>query len=400
MTHVTARRRMPPPHLLQRIAQSTSAAEFSATFPFVRHAVPSYLNQAGFNFSDFNHILDLGCGVGRFLFAFEEALAPHQKLWGCEVHPECARWCQENIEFAEVAHNQIDPPLPYDDEQFDLVYASSVFTHLSLEMQFRWAWEIHRVLRPGAVLFVTTHGPVFFPQLHRSRDGSRVDELSSLLKELGRFIVRAFHKGSRFDQLYSFGDDGLFGYLTYPSGEGLDQGQIQVASAHTSAFFREQFSGFEVVKRFPQSTMAAGQDLYIIRRPEHGRSIERPIVCPPQAWSWSQDAADSATTTPIELTFHLAGHQEFRVYPTVEPKGRYATRFLIEIFAGERLLASQKCGFANGSVLGRQHFGTMLIPVPSYNGTVRVRLSTAVTDRGNLPANATPRVAWCFPHFC
>jgi SAM-dependent methyltransferase len=392
---------MPPPHLLRRIARSPSVADFTASFPFLRQVVPSYLNQAGFDFAAFHHILDLGCGVGRFLFAFEEELGPHQKMWGCEVHEECARWCRENIDFAQVAHNRIDPPLPYDDQQFDLVYACSVYTHLRLDLQFRWAWEIHRVLRPGGVLFVTMHGPVFFPQFRGNLQGSRIDQLSSWLKEMARFLLRVSRKGSRIDQMYSFGHDGLFAYLAFPCrGERLHQGQSQVASAHTPAFVREQFSGFELVRRFPQTPIAGGQDLYLLRRPDHGRSIERPSSGSPQTWSWTEQAGPPGATNPVELTFHLAGHREFRVYPTVKPKGSYQTESRIEILAGDRVLVSERRRDTTGRVFGSQHFGTFLIPVPAHHGMVNVRLSTAVTERGDLPATATPEVRWCFPHFC
>ena len=50
------------------------------------------------------------------------------------------------------------PPLPYPDASFDFVLASSVFTHLTAEVQDAWLRELHRVLRPGAILMATTHG--------------------------------------------------------------------------------------------------------------------------------------------------------------------------------------------------------------------------------------------------
>jgi len=240
----------PPAHLLERIANNPSAAAFVTSFAYLGPQIKEYLSDAGFDFADFRDILDFGCGVGRFMFTFQKELGPHQKLWGCDVYEECARWCQENIDFAETAHCSIEPPLPYHENQFDFVYALSVFTHLNLDLQFKWAWELHRVLRPGGVFFVTLHGPLFIPLFCQANP-------------------------DRSQKLFSIGADGLFSYLS-TSRKG-DQGQVNVAAAHNPEFAKRQFSAFELVRAFPQSQLAGEQDLYIFRKPAHGRAIARPL---------------------------------------------------------------------------------------------------------------------------
>lgn len=40
------------------------------------------------------------------------------------------------------------PPLPYRDDQFDIIYCISVFTHFDEEMQDLWLHELTRVLNP------------------------------------------------------------------------------------------------------------------------------------------------------------------------------------------------------------------------------------------------------------
>jgi SAM-dependent methyltransferase len=52
----------------------------------------------------------------------------------------------------------MNPPLPFEDASFDLVYSISVFTHLDEEMQDAWLNELKRVLRPGGILIITVHG--------------------------------------------------------------------------------------------------------------------------------------------------------------------------------------------------------------------------------------------------
>ena len=50
-----------------------------------------------------------------------------------------------------VFHNGSAPPLPLDDGAFDLVYATSVFTHIG-DRWSDWLVELHRILAPGGRL--------------------------------------------------------------------------------------------------------------------------------------------------------------------------------------------------------------------------------------------------------
>ena len=43
----------------------------------------------------------------------------------------------------------VEPPLRFADGSFDIVYAYSVFSHLSERVQLRWVEEFARILRPG-----------------------------------------------------------------------------------------------------------------------------------------------------------------------------------------------------------------------------------------------------------
>ncbi|MDJ0517594.1 MAG: methyltransferase [Trichodesmium sp. MO_231.B1] len=245
---------LPPSHLLLRISGNPSAKAFLSSFDDLKYTVKNYLQSAGFNFNQFENILDFGCGVGRYLMAFEPELLPNQKLFGCDVFAECAEWCQENIKFATVKHNDIQPPLPFENNQFDLINAISVFTHLSLDLQHLWAWDIYRVLRPGGILFMTLHGPQFFPIVYDI------------------FRTGNAHKA----EMYSIGEEGLFLYLDH-QGETDGQGQHTIAAVHTPTAYQEIFSMFKHIKRFPQSNLANGQDLYILQKPISGSLVAQPL---------------------------------------------------------------------------------------------------------------------------
>ena len=378
MSLITNSRALPPPHLLQRIANNPSQADFVDSFDRLRETITSYLERSGFDFASFDDILDFGCGVGRFMFAFENHLRPGQTIRGAEVHAECAQWCRDNIPFAETTHTSINPPLPFDDGQFGLVYALSVFTHLRLDMQFRWAWEVHRVLKPGGVLFATIHGPTFFPLFHSFRQHAETYEM------------------------YGIGEDGFFSYVVFPSPEELDQGQVHVASAHSPGVIEEQFAAFEIVKRFPFSDMAGGQDLYILRKPLHGRPIALPAETTDDCHHVLPEPGPGGAPEAIELTFALDGQKSFTVHPRVRPDGSYWIDFHIEIQAkgeGGETLVNQTLRLPRSRMFGASHYGKLAVPVPTHRGEVTVRLSSTLGERGSLPETVEPMIEWCFPHF-
>lgn len=66
-------------------------------------------------------------------------------------------WCQEHLP-GTYTLNGPEPPTTYPDSLFDVVYAVSVFTHLTVQRQRRWLAEFARIIRPGGLLLLTTHG--------------------------------------------------------------------------------------------------------------------------------------------------------------------------------------------------------------------------------------------------
>ena len=102
-------------------------------------------------------VLDFGCGCGRTLLWLIRQF-PDTRFHGTDVDAEAIEWCRRNLGSAEFRVNSPLPPLSYDDEQFDLIYALSVFTHLSDAHQRSWLPELRRILRRGGTLLLTVHG--------------------------------------------------------------------------------------------------------------------------------------------------------------------------------------------------------------------------------------------------
>jgi SAM-dependent methyltransferase len=102
-------------------------------------------------------ILDFGCGAGRTLMHFTAETA-EAEFWGCDIDEPSIHWMEEHMTPPfHVFVNGPEPPLDHPDSSFDLIWAVSVFTHLASSWS-RWLVELHRLMKPDALLLVTFMG--------------------------------------------------------------------------------------------------------------------------------------------------------------------------------------------------------------------------------------------------
>ena len=125
-------------------------------------------------------LLDWGCGCGRVLRHWRTL--EDTRVHGCDINPKMVAWCNEHLRFANAKVNALSPPLPYADQSFELVYAFSVMTHLSEELQHEWVAECQRLLKPGGYFLFSTLGEYYV-----SRDRLTPEEQRSFGQ--GRLVV-------------------------------------------------------------------------------------------------------------------------------------------------------------------------------------------------------------------
>ncbi len=118
-------------------------------------------------------VLDVGCSVGRIAIPLTEYLKDNGSYEGFDIVPKEIKWCQKKIsskfpnfhfQLADVYNKVYNPygkynaseyKFPYEDESFDFIFLTSVFTHMLTHDMENYLSEIVRVLRKGGRCFIT-----------------------------------------------------------------------------------------------------------------------------------------------------------------------------------------------------------------------------------------------------
>ena len=145
--------RVPPMRLRARVG-NRSASEFlqagKSTADALRNAARQHLQ---IEIESAGRVLDFGCGCGRTLRHFHPA-----PIEGCDVDAAAIGWMRRSVAEDRFVVNGFDPPLPWPDATFDLLYSVSIFTHLDEQSQRDWLREIARVLKPSGAALLTVQG--------------------------------------------------------------------------------------------------------------------------------------------------------------------------------------------------------------------------------------------------
>lgn len=109
--------------------------------------------------------MDVGCGIGKIAIPLTRFLSSEGSYEGFDIVPQGIRWCKKRLEpkfsnfhfqLVDVYNKVYNPKgklsasefrFPYDDNFFDFVFVSSVFTHMLTKDFTHYLSEISRVLK-------------------------------------------------------------------------------------------------------------------------------------------------------------------------------------------------------------------------------------------------------------
>ena len=124
-------------------------------------------------------ILDFGCGLGISEDYFCNYF-PNSKIWGIDVSDKSIENARArklgNCEFSTYDGKRI----PFDDNNFDVVFTAGVFHHIKFEEHGRLFGEVLRVLKKGGRFFLFEHNPLNPVTRHMVVKGGYDDDATML----------------------------------------------------------------------------------------------------------------------------------------------------------------------------------------------------------------------------
>lgn len=150
---------LPPKPIQERFCGRFGRSAMAQALEFYK-VVRASCQRADRPLSGLESVLDFGCGWARITRCFLRDLGP-SVLQGCDCDPEMVDYCATALPSYRFSVNAPLAPSAYEAGQFDLIYAYSVFSHLSEAAHLAWIEDFHRILKPGGLLVVTTR-PRYF----------------------------------------------------------------------------------------------------------------------------------------------------------------------------------------------------------------------------------------------
>jgi SAM-dependent methyltransferase len=150
--------------------------------------------------------LDFGCGWGRMTRFFIKDFSK-ENLFGVDPLREVIDVCRTTNQWATFEQINLHPPISLPDSSVDLIFAYSVFSHLTEPVHLEWIDEFARLLTPGGTLVVTTRERDFILECARIRAAEPDPAKVSSLVNFATIGARAaFVETERYLQIYDAGE--------------------------------------------------------------------------------------------------------------------------------------------------------------------------------------------------
>jgi hypothetical protein len=203
-------------------------------------------------------ILDFGGGWGRISRFFLRDTNP-DRLFIADCMSNAIEWLRKTGNPCRILQNKPQPPIEGLDSDLDLIYAFSVFSHLSEKSFQDWVAYLLSCLKPNGYLVFTTRGYQFIAQieqLHREKAASPnllQDHFGRLREQLPLPEVLRERQAKGQFQFYPIGGAGELTSDFY--------GEAFIPRSYFEARYREQ------LKDFNEAVPDVDQSVVVLRKP-------------------------------------------------------------------------------------------------------------------------------------
>jgi SAM-dependent methyltransferase len=138
-------------------------------------------------------VLDFGCSSGRVVRVMAAARGDVRFI-GCDPNGPAVDWAKDHLPEISFHESSTEPPLAFlDGGTLDAAFAISIWSHFDAAPALAWLAEMHRVLRPGGHLLLTTHSwqSVAY-HAHGGADTTHVSPIAQALYRQGFMFYRVF----------------------------------------------------------------------------------------------------------------------------------------------------------------------------------------------------------------
>jgi hypothetical protein len=185
-----------------------------------------------------SNILDFGCGWGRVARFWLRDIEP-SNLWCADCLDDAIDLLKRTQIKSNILQNAPTPPIENLTCKFRLIYAFSVFSHLSESAANAWIEYFAEMLHPGGTLVITTRGRDYIGMLARLRHAKLSDHHRKRLLQLAP-------PQAEIETKYASGE-----FVFFPTGGGGQltddfYGEAMISPAYAERFTRYGFdlSGF------------------------------------------------------------------------------------------------------------------------------------------------------------
>lgn len=201
--------KMAPLEIQKAWTGSSGSVLLNQTISFTRSVAANYASLSGSSL-DAKKVLDFGCGYGRLLRAFSFFT---DDLYGVDPWTESVRICHES-EMGEnvLLSDYLPASLPVQND-FDLVFAFSVFTHLSERATKQCLTTLRSHMKIGAILCLTIRPVEYWRLVYRDSPEEFLSNIEREHQDRGFAFIP--HHREAVDGDITYGDTSMtLDYLT------------------------------------------------------------------------------------------------------------------------------------------------------------------------------------------